>query len=209
MDEPLSDLDANLKVDIRKEIQNVHRRVERPTLYVTHDQEEAMTMSDRIAVMNDGKVEQVGTPNDLYYEPRNRFVATFIGNPNMNFAPGTISEVDEDKAQIEIGDFTAEVNVELSEKVVAEHDVIVGFRPECINIGDRIDETQFEAEVVLIEQIGDQLMVTMDGPFGEEIRAITPAANRPEVNQMVPFSLDLGRLHLFDPQTDEAIANTK
>jgi ABC-type sugar transport system ATPase subunit len=168
-----------------------------------------MTMSDRIAVMNDGKVEQVGTPNNLYYEPRNRFVATFIGNPNMNFAPGAISKINEGEVQIEIGDFDVKVNVESSEQVVAKQEITVGFRPECINIGERVEKTHFESEVTLVEQIGDQLMVTMAGPFGEEIRGITPAGNRPEVDEVVPISLDLGRLHLFDPETDEAITNTK
>lgn len=208
MDEPLSDLDANLKVDIRKEIQRVHQRVERPTIYVTHDQEEAMTMSDRIAVMNDGQVEQIGTPNELYFEPENRFVATFIGNPNMNFVPGAITETDGNTVQIEMGNLNTEINLTSTMVRVAEQEVIIGFRPGGVKIGDRVDETHFEAEVLLIEQIGDQLMVTMEGPFGDEIRAITSAENRPEMGQRVPISVDLKRLHLFDPDTDETIAST-
>ena len=208
MDEPLSDLDANLKVDIRKEIQRVHQRVEQPTIYVTHDQEEAMTMSDRIAVMNDGQVEQIGTPNELYFEPVNRFVATFIGNPNMNFVPGTITETDGNTARIEMGNYNTEIDLASTEGSLAEQEITIGFRPGEVRIGDRVDETHFETEVLLVEQIGDQLMVTMEGPFGDEIRAITSADNRLDVGQRVPISVNLERLHLFDPDTDETIAST-
>jgi multiple sugar transport system ATP-binding protein len=89
-DEPLSNLDAKLRVQMRTEIKRVHQKVKTTTVYVTHDQVEAMTLADRVVVMNGGKIEQIGTPNDLYHHPKTRFVAGFIGSPAMNFIPGKI-----------------------------------------------------------------------------------------------------------------------
>jgi ABC-type sugar transport system ATPase subunit len=135
-------------------------------------------------------------------------VATFIGNPNMNFVPGAITETDGSTARIEMGNYNTEIDLVSTEGSLAEQEITIGFRPGEVMIGDRVDETHFETEVLLVEQIGDQLMVTMEGPFGDEIRAITSADNRLDVGQRVPISVNLERLHLFDPDTDETIAST-
>lgn len=205
MDEPLSDLDAKLKVEIRKEIQRVHKRVERPTIYVTHDQEEAMTMSDRIFVLNDGQIEQRGTPDDLYTKPKNVFVAGFIGNPSMNFLPGEIRSVDEELISLEVEGVQFDFPVNAVSDVSQGDEIIIGFRPEIIDVYADTQEGDLTGDLSLVERIGDRVLATIDRPSGE-IRATVPANNALDEGNAISFSFDYSELHVFDDQTEEALA---
>jgi len=205
MDEPLSDLDAKLKVEIRKEIQRVHARVERPTLYVTHDQEEAMTMSDRIVVMNDGIFEQMGTPDELYQEPVNIFVAQFIGNPTMNLIHGSFEAVDDDSIVVETDSGQFEFPVESILMDPQGSDAVIGFRPEMATLVEDSSNGDIEAELALIERIGDRILATLNGPEGE-IRAIIPVEHELVVGQTVGVRFDRQNIHLFDGESSKIVA---
>lgn len=204
MDEPLSDLDAKLKVEIRKEIQRVQKEMEIPTIYVTHDQEEAMTMSDRIAVMNKGRIEQIGTPDDLYSRPNNTFVANFIGNPSINFLTGDVEEIGSDFIRITVYGAEFELKYESFRKKPSNSTISVGFRPEALDLGGT--DGDWEMEVQLLERIGDRLLATLNGPEGD-VRATIPANNAISENESVSVRLDRDSVHLFDSETGETVAN--
>ena len=203
MDEPLSDLDAKLKVEVRKEIQRVHRRVERPTLYVTHDQEEAMTMSDRIAVMNNGDIEQIGTPEEMYSRPKNVFVAQFIGNPSMNFLDGSYDSRG-DIVTVSTNGNQFELDADLREEPTTE-EVMIGIRPEAVKLldGNRGD---FSGELQLVERIGDRILATVDGPTQDgEVRATVSADHSLNEGETVGMELNRDRVYFFDANSGEAI----
>ncbi|WP_343315364.1 sn-glycerol-3-phosphate ABC transporter ATP-binding protein UgpC [Brucella sp. BE17] len=149
-DEPLSNLDAKLRVVMRGEIKSLHQKLKTTTVYVTHDQVEAMTMADRIVVLNRGKVEQIGAPLDLYDRPANRFVASFIGSPSMNFLEGTITSD---------GFVTAGLTVPLpaDTRTHVGRSAILGIRPEHL----RLDSAGVPAEVLLVEPTGAETQITM------------------------------------------------
>lgn len=203
MDEPLSDLDAKLKVEIRKEIQRVHDRVNKPTIYVTHDQEEAMTMSDRIAVLNDGGIEQIGSPNDLYQRPTNRFVANFIGNPSMNFVSGTVDAIDGDYVTVTAHQNQIELETTDATSVNAGNEVTVGFRPEDINLNRTSGD--LEGEIILIERLGERMLATIDGPEGE-VRVTLPVGHPYQKGESVYLDVDHSATHLFEGDSGEVVA---
>ncbi|QLG29905.1 ABC transporter ATP-binding protein (plasmid) [Halorarum halophilum] len=203
MDEPLSDLDAKLKVEVRKEIQRVHKRVKNPTLYVTHDQEEAMTMSDRIAVMNDGRIEQIGTPEEMYSKPKNMFVAQFIGNPSMNFLD---AEYDSSTHTVDMaaGDERVRLSVNLDREPGSD-DVVVGVRPEAVSLLPD-GQGDFSGRLQLVERIGDRILSTVDGPTHDgEIRATVSADHDLEEGEIVGMELNRDRLYFFDAGTGDAV----
>ena len=205
MDEPLSDLDAKLKVEMRKEVQRVHRRVGKPTIYVTHDQEEAMTMSDRIAVMNDGHVEQIGSPDELYHHPVNQFVANFIGMPSMNFLEGHVESLTDEEGTVTVQGQEFHFPVEYRNRDATGEDVNVGFRPEIVRLKSEELEPDFHGEVQLLERIGDRVLASLEGPEGE-IRATISADDDVEEGETVPISVNRSGLYLFDRETGELIA---
>jgi multiple sugar transport system ATP-binding protein len=201
MDEPLSDLDAKLKIEIRKEIQRVQKRVRTPTLYVTHDQEEAMTMSDRIAVMNDGHIEQIGTPDEIYERPANRFVARFIGNPTMNFMNGTVTD---DGVEVSVGEDTFSIDVATGSHA-AGRPVTVGVRPGSMLL-DPVEDGDLEGELLLLERIGDRILATIDADTEDgEVRATVTADHRFAEGETVRFRLDREQVFLFDRETGKAV----
>jgi multiple sugar transport system ATP-binding protein len=215
MDEPLSDLDANLKVEIRKEIQKFHRQMEKPTVYVTHDQEEALTMSDRIVVMRDGRIEQTGTPDQVYHRPANNFVGSFIGNPNMNLFEGTMTTFTDSEAVVRISD--QEIVVPLSEwhvdsPVEAGSPIEIGIRPEQVRIGEEPSDdphtATIPATVSLVERIGDRMLVTLDGP-DDEIRSVTAEIDVAAEDDEIWVYLDGNDAHIFSGDTGDAIARGK
>jgi multiple sugar transport system ATP-binding protein len=156
-DEPLSNLDAKLRVAMRAEIKSLHRRLATTTVYVTHDQVEAMTMADRIVVMNEGRIEQIGTPLDLYDNPVSVFVAAFIGSPSMNLLNGTF-DVSEGKPVFRLSaDVVLSVGNFLSPK--ADTSRIYGIRPEYWRVGDQ--RTGVPAKVVVVEPLGSETQVTV------------------------------------------------
>ena len=180
MDEPLSNLDAKLRVDTRAEILRLQDRLRTTTIYVTHDQIEAMTMGDRIAVMKLGVLQQVGTPEDLYTSPHNMFVAGFIGSPAMNLVAAPV------------------VNG-------AGADRIIGFRPEHVALGmGSGDGLQFTARIDVVEYLGDEQLVHLtrkDTP----LLAKLPVEEQIEHGQEATFSVPRSKVHVFDAETEQAV----
>ena len=203
MDEPLSDLDAKLKVAIRKEIQRVHSRVESPTLYVTHDQGEALSMSDRVAVMNDGRILGIDTPDNIYHYPENQFVASFIGNPSMNFLDATLESRRNGTVTVSVN--RTEIELDSTGTDPEDEAVSVGFRPEAVSLGTDGGDGHFEGTLELVERIGDRKLMTLDGPGGE-IRAFMPDHQDVATGTRLPIRIDERKLHVFDGATGKAVA---
>src|SRR5579862_3353819 len=200
MDEPLSNLDAKLRVQTRAEIARLHQRLGTTTVYVTHDQVEAMTMGSRIAVMSRGLLQQVGAPQELYDHPRNLFVAGFIGSPAMNFANVTASDgkVSGDGLSFPIpGRFTG---VDGSKTLVA------GFRPEHLELGDAGAAGTIRAKADVVEYLGNEelLHLTVQGHEGDVV-AVVDSAHRVQPGDVIDLKLPLDRLHLFDRESGDAL----
>lgn len=203
MDEPLSNLDAKLRTQMRTELQQLQNQLDVATVYVTHDQTEAMTMGDRIAVLNDGKLQQLATPLECYHEPANTFVAGFIGSPSMNFLdlsfnPQHGTGTDD---TIEYG-FTDEQTRRISDAAVPTHDsVTLGIRPEDITIaGDRGPET-IEAHVDVVEPMGKESVLHLSvGPHS--MTSLVPGEYDIEAGQSVRLKLPHDRIHMFDTDGD-------
>ena len=208
MDEPLSNLDAKLRVAMRAEIAKLHRRLETTTIYVTHDQTEAMTMADRIVVMKKGVVQQVGSPKDIYDHPENLFVAGFIGAPTMNFMRGKVVEgnfVTKDGGNIEIPVGYYE---KLKELGYEGKEVVLGIRPENISNDPLVLETYSHAKitskVIVAELLGSEYIVHTD-LNGENIKAIVHSRQNIKMGDELTFALDMNRAHFFDVDTELSI----
>ncbi|MFC6723536.1 ABC transporter ATP-binding protein [Halobium palmae] len=206
MDEPLSDLDAKLKVEIRKEIQRIHQRLGEPAVYVTHDQEEAMTMSDRIIVMNDGRIEQIGDTEAVYRYPNNVFVAEFIGNPSMNFLDCSLVELGTESATVEIEGTHVEFPVERSTESFRGEAAILGVRPQHVTV-EGGDGRTLTGTLRLIEPLDDRALATIDGPQGE-LSAMIPRDSDVNEGDRVEISLNRFELHLFDPDSSDLVARS-
>jgi multiple sugar transport system ATP-binding protein len=234
MDEPLSNLDAKLRVQMRTEVAKLQNRLETTTVYVTHDQVEAMTLGDRVAVMRAGALQQVGTPADLYENPVNLFVAGFIGSPAMNFMPAELSD---GKVKLPIGE------AEVSEEAAggrSDGQVIAGLRPESFEDASMVDDdlkrqrgVEIDAEIDLVESLGSDLYayfhVESEGVESEQLADLaeesigeTGAASLREGEEQIVARLDpaskikrrerarlwadTSKLHLFDPESGESLA---
>jgi multiple sugar transport system ATP-binding protein len=202
MDEPLSNLDAKLRVQTRAEIARLHQRLGTTMVYVTHDQVEAMTMGQRISVMSTGLLQQVGTPQDLYDHPKNKFVAGFIGSPAMNFVDTPVGTGD-----LTVGGFSFQVPHMYAESIkTAGRTVTVGFRPEHLELGEIANaagSVQGTADVV--EYLGNEELLHVS--VGEhEIVAIVDSSFRVRPGDVVNLKLPADRLHLFNVETGDAVA---
>ncbi|MGH2378402.1 MAG: ABC transporter ATP-binding protein [Candidatus Limnocylindria bacterium] len=204
MDEPLSNLDAKLRIQTRAELGKIHQRVGKTTIYVTHDQVEAMTMGDRIAVMKDGLLQQVGPPQDLHDRPVNLFVAGFIGSPAMNFFGATVSGA--------AGDAVADTGFA---KVPLGHradsalgkEVVVGLRPEDIHDLERHPQDgrlPVEAKVEVVEYLGNELQLYL-AANGTTFVARVPADTQTKPGASLRVGFDLRKVHIFDRASEEAI----
>ena len=190
-DEPLSNLDAKLRVQMRTEIKELHQRLKTTAVYVTHDQIEAMTMADKIVVMNGGNVEQVGSPLDLYDDPANLFVAGFIGSPAMNFLNGKlVSNGSGRGVEIRQGCVLPAPDVRLADG----NDVVIGIRPEHFGIG----ESCVEAEVVVVEPTGADTQIFCD-LAGTDIMAISRERHGVRPGERIQLRPMDGKACLFDP----------
>ena len=204
MDEPLSNLDAKLRVQTRAEILRLQNRLGVTTIYVTHDQVEAMTMGDRIAVMSNGVLQQVGTPPALYDRPVNLFVAAFIGSPAMNFLTAT----PEDGAH-KLGAVPLELPGRYGRAVEERRgkDVLVGFRPEDLELDGQPGSAavRIPAKVDVVEYLGHEELLHTQSQ-GHEIVALVPSDKRVQVGDQIEFAVLADKLHLFDPDTEERLA---
>jgi multiple sugar transport system ATP-binding protein len=209
-DEPLSNLDAKLRVQMRTEIKRLHQQIPTTTIYVTHDQVEAMTMADRVVVMNKGLVEQVGPPSELYNSPQTLFVAGFIGSPAMNFIPVTIIERDGKLvAQLPEGnEITLPQNRFDAYAATVGKNMLLGLRPELITEPEANgDKPVLSAEVVFAELLGAETLVyfTLDGT---QYCCRTSPTFMPKSGERVGLSVDMSRMHLIDPETERVIPVT-
>jgi multiple sugar transport system ATP-binding protein len=185
LDEPFSNLDAAFRAYMRTELKQIQHEIGQTMVYVTHDQVEAMSMADRIAVMNLGELQQYGSPAEIYNRPRNRFVAGFVGSTQMNFLPATV-----------LPEHAPEGNPE---------GFTVGVRPEAVELVAPDDAAaRVRARVVVVEPLGAKDVVHLE--LGEHaLRAIGSPGRRPRVGENVGVVLDTGRLHYFDNATELAV----
>ncbi len=201
MDEPLSNLDAKQRVTMRSEITDIHRKVGSTTIYVTHDQTEAMTMADRIVVMKDGYIQQVGSPFELYFKPVNLFVAGFIGEPPMNFVRATVHN-----RCVEIAGAKHDLSLVIGNDIDAYEgkDIILGFRPEAISLADVDNAFKFSAEVELTELLGDNTNVYVD-MLGEKVILKVDPHDTPKMDATISYYVPHKSVYLFDAVTEEVI----
>ena len=210
MDEPLSNLDAKLRVQMRIEIAKLHQRLGTTIIYVTHDQTEAMTLGTRIVVMKDGVIQQVDTPQNLYDKPQNKFVAGFIGSPQMNFMDATV-EVKGDVAYVNVAGKAIPLTAEKSKKVIdggyAGKTVTVGIRPENIkDTAETAGENVFNADVKVYELLGAEVYLYLD-IAGEAVTARVSSSTAARVNDNINVAFDLSKIHVFDKETEQIITN--
>jgi len=206
-DEPLSNLDAKLRVQMRVELKRLHDRLETTVIYVTHDQVEAMTLGDRVVVMKDGWVQQVGEPLELYGRPANRFVAGFIGSPAMNFADVTIAETN-GAIWVESPGLRVQVAGEKVERLRAykgQH-VTLGVRPEDLHVASGADapERTFDAVVEVVEPLGSEILLNLNVGPSSMVARVEPSV-RVKVHEPLRLALAPERLHFFDLKTELAI----
>ncbi len=202
-DEPLSNLDAKLRVQMRTEIKKVHQKVRTTTVYVTHDQVEAMTLADRVVVMNAGLIEQVGSPNELYHHPRTRFVAGFIGSPAMNFVPCRLEEASGGLRILLPGGHGFAVPAERTDRYrqyAGNADLVFGLRPEHITETHRNvepNQESFEVTLEVTEPMGMETLVYFQLDGAEVCGRVNPAAGAQD-GQPMTLLADLNHMHLID-----------
>ena len=222
MDEPMSNLDAKLRVDMRTELKRLQRKLGATTIFVTHDQVEAMSMADRIVIMHQGSLQQIGTPQEVYNQPQTVFVAQFMGSPSMNLIDGKVqAQTGLDPDFIEGGepalhlthtDVWIELSAEQISRLGRSDEIIFGVRPEHIIVSKEPIEKGFTATVHLVEALGSVNII--DIFLGENpetgdlvlLRARTHPAFRPDVGQSIWFDFDAKQVHLFDRHTEQVIA---
>jgi len=212
MDEPLSNLDAKLRVQMRTEISKLHDRLKATMIYVTHDQTEAMTLGTRIVVMNEGYMQQVDTPKNLYDHPANLFVASFIGSPQMNFVPAVVVELD-GQIYLEFGETKVSLN-EAKSKALRDHGyigkkVMMGIRPE--NLHDKAHSTKsfpnsIKVKVNVYEMVGAEVFLYFDYAGSNMIARVDPRVEA-RVGDEVELLIDGEYIHIFDIETELTIVD--
>lgn len=201
-DEPLSNLDAKLRGDMRREIARIHQQSKTTSMYVTHDQIEAMTLADQIVVLKDGVVQQIGTPVDIYERPANRFVAGFFGTPSMNFLAANLTHTGDHRAargpgfEIPLGDRAPALRpANESDKIV------VGIRPERLTLAGREDAVALSGAVAMREVLGAEVVLHVESPAGP-LTVRTDAGAAPRPGDTVQVWLDPRAIHVFDGTTE-------
>jgi len=201
MDEPLSNLDAKLRIQMRAELETLQNKLGVTTIYVTHDQTEAMTMADRIAVLDGGELQQIGTPLECYYEPANRFVAEFIGSPTMN-----LLAVERDSNRLVHDAFEFVVSDDIVDLCGDRAELLVGIRPEDIDLGDDEATNVVSGVVEVVQPTGDDAYI--DITIGDDTVTLDIDPEQSigvSVGDEITVSVDEQSIYLFDPQTDETI----
>ncbi|ARK31217.1 ABC transporter ATP-binding protein [Halalkalibacter krulwichiae] len=207
MDEPLSNLDAKLRVQMRSEISKLHQRLQTTTIYVTHDQTEAMTMASRIVIMKDGFIQQVGTPKEVYDNPDNIFVGGFIGSPAMNFLHGTLTDnvfnIGDVKIKVPEGKLKA-----LKENGYSGKKVVLGVRPEDIHdellFLEASPDSKIEATIDVAELLGAESYL-YSKLEGQDFIARVDARSDFQNGQKIQLAFDMNKVHFFDPETEKRI----
>ncbi len=208
MDEPLSNLDAKLRVQTRAEIARLHQRLKTTIVYVTHDQVEAMTMGSRIAVMNDGVMQQVGAPQVLYDTPINRFVAGFIGSPSMNFTEVHMEGAGDSARLVGAADWSIPLPSRYREAATpkAGKTLIAGFRPEHLDIGEAgAGAGSFRARADVVEYLGNEELLHVSAA-NQDVVAVVDSEHRVRPGDIVNLVLPLEKLHLFDGESGLTLA---
>ena len=204
LDEPLSNLDARLRVSMRSELVSLRKGLGATMVYVTHDQVEAMTMGDRIVVMRDGRIHQVGTPRDVYLRPANRFVAEFIGNPPMNIIGGRVQD-DAGRPVLVAGDFRMPLVGELAQvadRLDGDRVVDFGIRPESVRLGESVGSADGTAEATIVgsQYLGAEHLVELD-VGGPRLLCRIEGDGEFETGQSCRVGIELEAAHLFHPET--------
>ncbi len=207
MDEPLSNLDAKLRNQMRAEIIKLRKRIQTTFVYVTHDQTEAMTLGDRIVIMKDGEVQQIGTPQEVFNKPVNTFVAGFIGTPQMNMFDGKLVRGDDGKYAVEVGgahiELSANKQKNLADRNTAPQDVVVGVRPEHITLDER-DGAMVSGVVDVSEMMGSSIHLHINAD-GKDCIVIVPTLDLGErdlgAGATVSFTFAPNAIHVFDPES--------
>jgi len=206
-DEPLSNLDAKLRVQMRVELKKLHERLGTTAIYVTHDQVEAMTLGDRVVVMRDGKVQQVGDPMELYNEPANRFVAGFIGSPAMNFIEVRLAAENGGLWAAAEG-IRIKVPAPLADRMgrYAGKEVTLGVRPEDLGIAanGEAPDLSFAAEVEVVERLGSEILLDVAVGPATMVASVEPTSTA-KVHETLRLALNPNRVHFFDNETEAAI----
>jgi multiple sugar transport system ATP-binding protein len=209
-DEPLSNLDAKLRVQMRIEIKKVHQKVRTTTVYVTHDQVEAMTLADRVVVMNHGRIEQIGTPNDLYHNPATRFVAGFIGSPAMNFLPCRLEDV-AGKLHLRLTDRIAfplpPIRAARYHGVARNENLILGLRPEHIAEAKAHPEPgveSFDAVLDVTEPMGMETLIYFTLEGAQICGRVSPNSGARDGGPM-RLAVDLNNMHLLNEATGAVV----
>lgn len=204
-DEPLSNLDAQLRTQMRMELKKLHLKMKTTTIYVTHDQVEAMTLADKIVILKDGYIQQVGSPVEVFERPANRFVAGFIGNPPINMLNGVFNRGESGPA-VTMGNLTLPVPGPV--RLADGQKVLVGIRPDAIKAGDGMnrfpEEWRIEAEVVVAEILGGQSLLEFSAGANTMIAELEGRIVARHGEKMV-LAIDLDRLLFFDPETEMAL----
>lgn len=199
MDEPLSNLDAKQRVTMRSEILQIHRSTGATTIYVTHDQTEAMTMADRIVVMKDGYIQQVGSPETLYFNPTNLFVAGFIGEPPMNFITGKI-----ENSNIRFDNNDNVFDLSNTKYKLSNKDVYFGFRPEGVSMKKIDNAIEIKASATLVEMLGDSTNIYIEIGNDSLILKVDPH-DAPEMDSEFSFYLPYDKVYLFDKESENIL----
>jgi multiple sugar transport system ATP-binding protein len=207
MDEPLTNLDFKLRVEMRSELKRIHSELNTTLFYVTNDQTEAMSLADRIAVLNAGVLQQVGTPEEVYDHPVNRFVAGFIGNIRMNFLPCVLRNDDGPALAGRNGAWRWPIAERLRDTIRSSTNteaLVLGIRPEDLTLATQPSEGAIETEIYAIEPLGDRTI--FDLRMGDDIVKVrTPPSFDAAQGSRIWFKIDQSRIHLFDPRTDQSI----
>jgi len=203
MDEPLSNLDAKLRSEMRTEIQRLQTDLDMTTIYVTHDQVEAMTMGDRIAILDKGQLQQIATPLEAYYNPANKFVAGFIGSPSMNFLEVS---VDRSTAGLHLTNdsFDLSMSDTFDEDTVSVEQATLGIRPEDIVVKPDSNTQTLDVEVDVVEPLGREQIIYFD-VIDVTFTASTTGYQTVEAGETISVRLPESRIHLFDTETGEII----
>ncbi|WP_136687631.1 ABC transporter ATP-binding protein [Halorhabdus amylolytica] len=207
LDEPLANLDAKLRSEMRTELQHLQEDLDTTTIYVTHDQTEAMTMSDRIAVLNDGQLQQIGTPLECYHRPNNQFVAGFIGEPSMNFLPVTL-----ENGRLVGEHFEYPLSEETRANLEGRTDLVLGIRPEDVEIMDTPSgEHEFPGVVDVVEPMGNEntVHVAFEGQDRADAELTATISGMRNVAEAASIGVGIpeNAIHIFDGETGESLHN--